>query len=794
MPERTLPMAPDSDPMFSPASIYGIGQPVTRTEDPKLLSGAGRYTDDVNLPGQAYAVMVRSPHAHGRLGGIDKSEALAMPGVLAIYDGADLAAAGYGGIKCPMTPNDRHGKPMLAPRRPALPTDRVRFAGEAVAVVVAETALQAKDAAELVLLDIEPLPAVTEARAALDPAAPQLHDEVPGNLALDFHYGDTAAVDAAFAAAAHVTRLSLVNNRVIVNAMEPRSAIGRYEDGRWILNVGCQGVWGLRNALASDVLNVEPARVQVLTGQVGGSFGMKAGVYPEYVCLLHAARVLGRPVKWTDERSESFLSDNHGRAHEMEAELALDAHGHFLAVRLTGYGNAGAYPWLPLPVTMNAVKNVLGVYCTPLVEVSSKSVFTNTSTVGPYRGAGRPEGNYYMERLIDTAAAEMGIDRIELRRRNHVAPDAMPYRAPSGMAYDSGEFGALLDRALVLADWDGFEARQAESAARGKLRGRGVGSYLEVNAPPSKEMGGIRFEADGTVTMVTGTLDYGQGHAATFAQILVEHLGVPFETVRLLQGDSDQLVAGGGTGGSRSTIASGTALVEAAAQVIEKGREAAAFVLEAATVDIEFADGHFGIVGTDRRIGVIELARQVRSLAAAGKASPELPATLDVAHISDNPPSAFPNGCHIAEVEIDPETGVVEVAAYAMVNDFGTVINPLLVEGQLHGGVLQGIGQALLERTVYDAQGQLLTGSFMDYAMPRAVHAPPFRYASHPVPATTNPLGAKGCGEAGCAGALPAVMNALVDALAPYGIRHFDMPATPERVWQAIRDRACRSD
>ena len=778
-------MTPDSDPMFSPTSVYGIGQPVTRTEDPQLLRGAGRYTDDLNLPGQAYAVMVRSPHAHGRLNGIDATEARAMPGVLAVYTGAELAAAGYGGLKCPVTPPDRHGKPMLAPRRPALPTELIRFAGEAVAFVVAETKLQAKDAAELVALDIEPLPAVTDARAAAEPGAPLVHDEVPGNLALDFHFGDAEAVAAAFAKAAHVTKLHLVNNRIVVNAMEPRAAVGEY-DGRWTLHVGCQGVMGLRNALAADVLNVDPSQVRVLTGQVGGSFGMKAGVYPEYVCILHAARTLGRPVKWTDERSESFMSDNHGRGHEVEVELALDAEGHFLAVRLDGWGNSGAFPGLPMPITGNTVKNLLGVYRTPLIEISTRFVFTNTSIVGPYRGAGRPEGNYYMERLIDTAAREMGIDRIELRRRNHIRPEAIPFTAPSGMVYDSGEFGALMDHALALGDWDGFEARRRQSAAEGKLRGRGIGSYLEVNAPPSKEMGGIRFEEDGTVTLLSGTLDYGQGHAATFAQILVQYLGVPFEKIRLLQGDSDQLLVGGGTGGSRSTNATGTALVEASAMVVEKGREAAAFVLEAATVDIEFVDGSFGIVGTDRRIGVIELARQIRTQAAAGTLPPELPASLDVAHVSNNPPSAFPNGCHVAEVEIDPETGVVEVAAYAMVNDFGTVINPLLVEGQLHGGVLQGIGQALMERTVYDEQGQLLTGSFMDYALPRAVHAPPFRFASHPVPATTNPLGVKGCGEAGCAGALPAVMNALVDALAPHGVKHLDMPATPERVWQAI--------
>jgi carbon-monoxide dehydrogenase large subunit len=766
---------------------FGIGQPVPRMEDPKLLRGEGRYTDDLNFAGQAYAVMVRSRHAHGIIRAIDVAAVRAMPGVLAIYIAADLNAAGYGRMKCAVAFSNRDGSPMRAPLRPALASGRVRFVGEAVAVVVAETAVQAKDGAEAVAVDIDPLPAVTSSVAAVAPGAPQIHPDIPGNVVLDYHYGDAEAVAAAFARASHVTRLELVSNRVVVNAMEPRSAIGRYDraDQRWTLHVGCQGVFGLRNTLANDILVVEPKQVHVLTGNVGGSFGMKAIVYPEYICVLHAARALGRPVKWTDERSESFLSDHHGRDHTRTAELALDEGGRFLAVRLSGYGNAGAFLNPPLPVTTNAVKNVVGVYATLLVEVSSKVVITNTTPVGAYRGAGRPEGNYYIERLIDAAAAELGIDRLALRRRNHISPDAMPYKAPSGMTYDSGEFTSVLERAVAAADWEGFEDRKRDSRARGRLRGRGIGSYLEVTAPPSKEMGGIRFEADGGVTMITGTLDYGQGHASPFAQVLVEKLGIPFDRLRLLQGDSDALLAGGGTGGSRSMIVSGQALVEASQLVIERGRQIAAFILEAAAADIEFSRGRFTIVGTDRSIGLLDLAKRIAS---GLKLPDELPQSLDVGHVSDNPPSSFPNGCHVAEVEIDPETGSIEVVAYSMVNDFGTVINPLLVEGQAHGGVVQGIGQALMERTHYDDQGQPLAASYMDYALPRAADVPSFHLHSHPVPATSNILGVKGCGEAGCAGALPSVMNAVVDALRPYGIRHIDMPATPERVWQAMRD------
>ncbi len=766
---------------------FGIGQPVPRSEDPRLLRGEGCYTDDIKLPGQAYAVIVRSRHAHGIIRGIATAAARAMPGVLGVYTGADLDAAGFGTFTCMMPAINRDGTKMHQPAWHALASDRVRYLGDAVACVVAETVAAAKDAAEAVEVEIDPLPAVTDAKAALLPGAPVLYDGVPGNLACDFHYGDSDKVAAAFARAAHVTRLPIVNNRIVVCAMEPRSAIAAYgaEDGRWTLHVGCQGVFGLRASLAKDILNVKPEKVRVLTGNVGGSFGMKAQPFPEYVCLFHAARSLGRPVKWTDERSESFLSDLQGRDHEYMAELALDAEGHFLALRIEAYGNLGAHlaAVSPLMPTGNLLKNAVGVYRTPLIEVSSKLAFTNTVPISAYRGAGRPEGNYVMERLIDAAAAEMAIDRIELRRRNHIQPAEMPYQTPVGTTYDSGDFTTLLDRAIDVADWRGYDARKRASAARGKLRGRGIGSFCEVTAPPMKEMGGIRFEPDGTVTIITGTLDYGQGHASPFAQVLHEKLGVPFERIRLLQGDSDELIAGGGTGGSKSMMASGAAIVEASEKVVGRGKQIASIVLEAAVADIEFASGTFTIVGTDRAVSLMDLAEQLRG---GLKLPAEIPPTLDVKHVFDAAPSAFPNGCHIAELEIDPETGTVAIERYATVNDFGTIINPLLVEGQLHGGVVQGIGQALMERTVYDADGQLLTGSYMDYAVPRAPDVPNFIFVSHPVPAKTNILGAKGCGEAGCAGSLPAVMNAVVDALSPYGLTHIDMPATPHRIWQAI--------
>jgi carbon-monoxide dehydrogenase large subunit len=646
--------------------------------------------------------------------------------------------------------------------------------GDPVACVVAETAVQAKDAAEAVEVDIDPLPAVTLASAAARPDAPQLYDDVPGNVQLDFLWGEPDKVAQAFATAAHVTKLSLRNTRVVVAAMEPRSAVCNYEGERFILTCQSQGVFALRNQLA-EILGVPQEKVKLVTPNVGGSFGMKASIYPEYVCLAHAARELKRPVKWTDERSGSFLSDQHGRDHEMTAELALDASGRFLALRVQGYGNVGAWVGTvaPQPMSMNVVRNVCGVYRIPLLEVSTKIMLTNTTPVSAYRGAGRPEANYYMERLCDEAAREMGIDRFEIRRRNHVRPAEIPYKNAAAMTVDSGDFGAIFEKALKAAE--GFEQRKAESRARGRLRGLGVGSYLEVTAPPNKEMGGIRFENQGGVTMISGTLDYGQGHAAPFAQVLSQHLGIPFEKIRLLQGDSDEIVFGAGTGGSRSAMMGGGALAQAAAVVVTKGKELAAEALEAAAADIEFSNGRYVVAGTDRAIEIMELARKY-------------PGKLDVKHVTEVIPSAFPNGCHVAEVEIDPETGKVEVVRYHSVNDFGTVLNPLIVEGQVHGGVVQGIGQCLMEDARYDESGQLLTGSFMDYALPRAEDIKAaINWQSHPVPATTNPLGSKGCGGAGCAGAMTSVMNAIVDALRPLGIHHFDMPASPPRVWQAIR-------
>ena len=760
---------------------FGIGQPVPRQEDPTLLRGEGRYTDDMNLPNQAWCVMVRSQVAHGVIKGIDTAEAKTKPGVLGVWTGADLA--NYGPLKTLIPVPNRDGSPMKTPTRPSLATDKVRFVGDPVAFVVAETLAQAKDAAEAVMVDIDSLPAVTDAREATKPGAPLVFDDAPGNLCVDYLYGDSAKVAEAFAKAAHVTRLRLVSNRIVVCAMEPRSALADYDakTDRYTLRAGNQGAFGLKHQMA-DLLKIKPSQMRVLTGNVGGSFGMKGSPYPEYAGLFHASKILGRPVKWTDDRSGAFLSDQHGRDHDFDAELALDKDGKFLAVRLIGFANVGGYLANvgPLMGSMGVTRNLAAIYRTPLIEVATKVAFTNTSPVGAYRGAGRPEANYFMERLIDTAAREMGIDKVEMRKLNHIRPEEMPFKTASGTTYDSGEFTTLLDKALKFADVAGFAARKAESKARGKLRGLGIGDYLEVTAPPMKEMGGIRFEPNGDVTIITGTLDYGQGHWSAFAQVLTEKLGIPFHRIKLIQGDSDLLIAGGGTGGSKSIMASGAAIVEASDKVIDKGKQIAGVALEASAADIEFQLGRFTIVGTDRGIGIMELAERLRG---GMKVPAGVPDTLDVSHVHDAAPSAFPNGAHVAEVEIDPDTGWVEVVKYTMVNDFGTVINPLLVEGQSHGGVVQGIGQALFERTVYSEDGQFLTGSFTDYALPRASDTPSFRMDYHSVPARTNVLGAKGCGEAGCAGSLPSVMNAISDAL---GGKHINMPATPERVWEAL--------
>ncbi|HTO61168.1 MAG TPA: xanthine dehydrogenase family protein molybdopterin-binding subunit [Bradyrhizobium sp.] len=766
---------------------YGVGQPVRRKEDDTLVRGKGRYTDDFNLPGQAYAWIVRSSHAHGIIRGIDTAAARTMPGVLGVFTGTDLASGNYAPFVCGLPLKNRDGTPLKQTNRSALMSDKVRYVGDPVAFVVAETAAQARDAAEAVVVDIDPLPAVTDAAEAAKPGAPQLYDHIPGNVALDYHYGDTAKLDAAFAGAAHVTRLDIVNTRVAVVSMEPRVALASFDKKteRFTIQVPTQGVSGNKATLAR-ILNVPPEKVRVLTANVGGSFGMKNVNYPEYVCILHAAKTLGRPVKWTDERSTSFLTDSHGRGQLIHAELALDAEGKFLAVRISGYGNLGAYITgvAPGPLSLNTGKNLASVYRTPLLGVDIKTVLTNTTLMGAYRGAGRPEANYYMERLIDRAADEMGINRLTLRKKNFIKPAQMPFPAASGVTYDSGDFQAVFSKALEVSDYENFARRRKESRKQGKLRGIAVGSYLEVTAPPSGELGKITFEPDGSVKLTTGTLDYGQGHATPFAQVLAAQLGVPFENITLEQNDSDLVRFGNGTGGSRSITATGAAIVESAALVVEKGKQAAAHLLEASEADIEFGNGRFTIAGTDRSIDIMELAKRMRE----GKMPEGVPDTLDVDHNTKDTPSTFPNGCHVAEVEVDPETGVVRVVGYTGVNDFGTVINPMIVAGQLHGGVAQGIGQALMECISYDESGQPITGSFMDYAMPRAEDIPSVTVGDHPVPAKSNPLGTKGCGEAGCAGSLCTIVNAVLDALSEHGIKQINMPLTPERVWRAIQE------
>ncbi|HEY7843036.1 MAG TPA: xanthine dehydrogenase family protein molybdopterin-binding subunit [Bradyrhizobium sp.] len=782
----------------SPASLenaiamqkYGVGQPVRRKEDDTLVRGKGKYTDDFSLPRQAYGWMVRSSHAHGILKGIDTSAARTLPGVLGVWTAADLAE--YKPFVCGLPLKSRDGSALLQTNRMPLASGRVRYVGDPVAFVLAETVAQARDAAEAVELDIEELPAVTDAAEAAKPGAPQLYDHIPNNVALDYHYGDAARIEAAFAGAAHVTKLDIVNTRVAVVSMEPRGALGHYDKAseRYTLQVPTQGVSG-NKAVMARILNVPPEKVRILTANVGGSFGMKNLNYPEYACILHAAKALGRPVKWTDERSTSFLSDSQGRAQKIHAELALDAEGKFLAVRLSGYGNLGAFITgvAPGPLSLNTGKNLASVYRTPLLGVDIKTVLTNTTHMGAYRGAGRPEANYYMERLIDRAADEMGIDRLTLRKRNFIKPAQLPFAAASGVTYDSGDFAGVLAKALEISDHANFAKRKRESRKNGKLRGIAVGSYLEVTAPPSGELGKITFDPDGSVTLTTGTLDYGQGHATPFAQVLTSQLGVPFDRIKLQQNDSDLVRFGNGTGGSRSITATGQAIVEASALVVDKGKKAAAHFLEASEGDIEFSGGRFTIAGTDRSIGIMELAQRVRD----GKMPDGTPNSLDVDHATKETVSTFPNGCHVAEVEIDPDTGVIKIVRYAAVNDFGTVVNPMIVAGQLHGGVAQGIGQALMEEVNYDTSGQPITGSFMDYALPRAEDIPSMEVGDHPSPAKSNPLGTKGCGEAGCAGSLVCVVNAVVDALSEYGVKQINMPLTPEKVWRAIEDAKAKA-
>ncbi|MDP4593944.1 MAG: xanthine dehydrogenase family protein molybdopterin-binding subunit, partial [Beijerinckiaceae bacterium] len=651
---------------------FGIGQPVRRNEDVRLIQGQGQYTDDVNLKDQAHAAMVRSSVAHGNIRKIDTSVAANMPGVLAVYTGADLEKAGYADLAPRLPFKSTDGTPMHAMTRPVMSQDKVRYVGDPLVCVIAETETQARDAAEAVVVDIENLPAVIEASDAVKPGAPLVYEAAKDNVGLTYSFGDAKKVEEAFARAAHVTTLNLIDNRIVINPMEPRSAVAAYDQKseRFTLYGPTQGVLGSR-ANTAELLKVPVDKVRFVSVNVGGSFGMKGSIFPEYICALHGARALGRPVKITDQRSESFVSDHHGRDQEFLAELALAKDGTFLALRFTGFGNLGAYVTAmgPLFSTLNIVKHAISLYRTPLIQLDARCVFTHTVPVTAYRGAGRPEGNYYMERLVDTAAREMGIDPVKIRRKNHIRKSQIPYKAKTGSTYDSGDFPVMLDKALELADWKGFNARKRESAKRGKLRGRGIGQFLEVTAPIGKELGAIKFEKDGGVTISTGTHDHGQGHWTTFAQVLNSQLGVPFDKIRLMQTDSDALIGGAGTGGSKSIMNSGTAIFEASEKVVEKGKAIASHLLEAGVGDIEFNAGNFAIAGTDRSISIMEIAQKLNEGVSLPK---DAPTSLDVDHLTDPGPATFPNGCHICEVEVDPETGITEVVKYSMVGDFGT--------------------------------------------------------------------------------------------------------------------------
>ncbi|MGH6945485.1 MAG: xanthine dehydrogenase family protein molybdopterin-binding subunit [Geminicoccaceae bacterium] len=772
---------------------FGVGQSVRRTEDQRFITGSGRYTDDINLEGQAYGYVLRSPEAHARIASIDISAAKAAPGVLAVITGKEIEASGNNLLPCAVPIKNRDGSEGVQKLRPVLCTDRVCHVGDNVAFVVAETPAQAKDAAELIAVDYASLDAVTDTWSASEPGQPRAHQDVANNLAFDWEYGDRAAVDRAIQGAAHVTKLRIVNNRLVANPMEPRAAIAEYDaaSGGITLHAGTQGGWLLTDILAG-VLKIEPGKVRVLTPDVGGGFGMKAFFYPEYAMAAWASRLLGRPVKWTGERSETFISDVMGRDHVTEAELAFDADHRIVGLKVETAANMGAYlslfaPFIP---TDAALKVLPGVYDVKNLVCRVKGVLTNTVPVDAYRGAGRPESIYLIERLIDQAARDLRLDPTDLRRRNFVPSSAMPFKSAAGETYDSGDFARVIQSAMDKADWKGIAARQADARRRGLLRGIGMSYYIESTMGPPEEQAAIRFEQDGTVSVMVGTQSNGQGHETAYAQVVVDRLGIPFEKIRILQGDTRYLKLGGGTGGSRSLTAEGMAIRGASDKVVERGKHYAAQEFESAVADIEFRReaGEFRVIGTDRAIGILELAAKARGMTAQGGQEGGQDGGLDADATATIDAWTFPNGCHIAEVEIDPDTGVTRVVNYTVVDDFGVVLNPMLVEGQVHGGVAQGIGQALYEHAVYDDSGQLLSGSFMDYAMPRAEGIPAMSFSTVEVPCKNNPMGVKGCGEAGAVGSPAAVINAILSALAEVGITHIDMPATPQKVWRAIHE------
>ncbi len=769
---------------------FGIGQAVTRVEDRRFVTGTGQYSDDLQLPGQRYAFFLRSPFAHARIIRIDTAAAKAATDVVAVVTAADCDDE-LGDLPClvsmlmPLTRAD--GAPMFEPPHRALASRRVRHVGEAIAMVIADSAAAARDAAELITVDYEELPAVISVRAAGAMDAPAVWDECPDNISFDFAAGDREAVDAAFAQADHVVELDHDVNRVAANPMEPRAALADYDarEDQLTLWVGNQSPHDLRRFLAEFALDIPQTGLRVISPDLGGGFGVRSSVYPELVMILWAARRLTCPIKWTADRSECFVCEHQARDNAWDVALALDADGTFLALKVDSHATVGAYLGLfgPLPSFFN-IGGIAGPYRTPAIAATVRAVFTNTPPISPYRGAGRPEASFVIETVIDLAAARLGIDRVELRRRNLIAPDALPFQTGLTLKYDSGRFEETMDKALAAADLSGFAERRRDSASRGLLRGLGIANSIEQAAGGFEEYAGIRFSEDGSATVLMGTSSHGQGHETVFRQIVSERLGLPFARIRLVQSDTDKVPYGHGTFGSRSSGAGGGALMQAADRIIDKGKAIAAHQLEVAAEDIEFADGTFAVAGTDRAVSlekVVQLAFSWRAL------PPDLEPGLAANGVFKPPAPTFPNGTHVCEVEIDPETGRTALIRYTVCDDVGTVLNPLLLKGQIHGGIGQGAGQILMEDVAWDADsGQLLSGSFMDYAMPRAEDFPAFAVDSNPVPTKVNVLGVKGAGEAGAVGAMPCVANAIVDALRPLGVHEIGMPATPERVWRAI--------
>ncbi len=773
---------------------FGIGQPVTRLEDARFLTGQGRYVGDIDLARQAHAVVLYSPHPHALIRSIDIESAGAAPGVLAVLTGADAEAAGLGGFPPLFMPAVRGELIGFRTLRPILVSDRVRCMGDRVALVVAETLAQARDALDLIVVDYEPLPALVDIEAAATPGADAIWPDCPGNVAFTLRHGDAAATAAAFGRADHVVNLRLRNNRLIAAAIEPRCALGVYDAGAqsWTLYTASQNPHGVRTMICDSVLRVAQSRLRVIAPDVGGGFGLKTNPYPEDALVLWAAQVCGRPVKWVGSRSESFLSDNHARDQVIEGALALDATGRILALRAQALHALGAYTFSAgvAPIE-TALKLIPGFYDIGTLDVSTRAVFTHTSPLSSYRGAGRPEATYLMERLLDEAAVQLGIDRLEIRARNAIAPARMPYATATGMVYDSGDFAALMRACAEAADWQGFAARRAASERAGRLRGRSIVGYIEQGGRFNDRME-LRFDPSGSVSVVAGTHSHGQGHATTYAQMVHEWLGIALEQIRFVQGDTDQVPFGRGSFAARASLVGGCALRLAADAIIERARPIAAGLLEAAAADLAFADGAFQVLGTDRTVSLPAVARAAfRPFGLPAGDAVGLEASGSWAA---EPPN-YPNGAHVCELEVDPETGVVSIDRYTVVDDIGTVINPMICLGQVHGGLAQGIGQALLESVVHDPEsGQLLTGSFADYAMPRADDFPAFDVGFRSTSCSTNPIGIKGVGEAGAVASPPAIINALIDALRNEGINEIEMPATPARIWQAIaRQRGDRA-